>query len=297
MDLAAPVADGLVEEGLASAWFFLRYWERGNHLRLRVLPTSGAVARVRVRIEEHAEKYFAAHPSEQRMRPDEYELMAAEFARGERLDDYAKSLAPNNSLAFITYRPEHDRYGRGASLQAVERHFAESSQIALRVLRGRPTHEQRDTAAFALILSTWLCGEPGVDRLARLACDVLDAVARRADAVLGPDELNERFHRQAPRLLTLGTRILRHPGAGPLAQWRASVRRLRDRLAELTLCGAFVPPQTGFTGASRRLYDVLPVLDICAHLVCNRLGLSITEEIYLRYLAARTVIELNEEGL
>jgi hypothetical protein len=41
---------------------------------------------------------------------------------------------------------------------------------------------------------------------------------------------------------------------------------------------------------------VLPVLDICAHLLCNRLGIPLVEESYLRYLATRSATVLAEEG-
>jgi hypothetical protein len=68
------------------------------------------------------------------------------------------------------------------------------------------------------------------------------------------------------------------PASGTAAQWWSSVTRLRDAL----------PDEAG---------PRLPaVLDMCAHLACNRLGTGITEERYLRYLAARAVCEANEDG-
>jgi hypothetical protein len=42
---------------------------------------------------------------------------------------------------------------------------------------------------------------------------------------------------------------------------------------------------------------VLPVLDICAHLMCNRLGISMLAESYLRYLAVRVTAVLAEDGV
>ena len=37
---------------------------------------------------------------------------------------------------------------------------------------------------------------------------------------------------------------------------------------------------------------MLPVLDICAHLLCNRLGLTVGQEAYVRDMAVRAVHEL-----
>jgi hypothetical protein len=45
------------------------------------------------------------------------------------------------------------------------------------------------------------------------------------------------------------------------------------------------------------LTPVLSVLDICAHLLCNRLGISMLEESYLRYLAVRVTAVLAEDGV
>jgi Lantibiotic biosynthesis dehydratase C-term len=38
------------------------------------------------------------------------------------------------------------------------------------------------------------------------------------------------------------------------------------------------------------------VVDTCVHLFCNRLGVSLPDEGYLRYLAARTTVDLAEKG-
>jgi hypothetical protein len=64
---------------------------------------------------------------------------------------------------------------------------------------------------------------------------------------------------------------------------------------------AHVPPGPGGGPAEVITADsptpVLPVLDICAHLLCNRLGISMLEESYLRYLAVRVTAVLAEDGV
>ena len=65
-------------------------------------------------------------------------------------------------------------------------------------------------------------------------------------------------------------------GDQALAAWGKSVVSLRDALGD----------------PSAR---VLPVLDVCAHLACNRLGVSLVEECSLRYLASRALAAIAGE--
>ena len=37
----SPLIEHLRREGVLARWFFLRYWDGGPHLRLRLLPNSG----------------------------------------------------------------------------------------------------------------------------------------------------------------------------------------------------------------------------------------------------------------
>jgi hypothetical protein len=105
---------------------------------------------------------------------------------------------------------------------------------------------------------------------------------------LGIDEADfeDRYHRQRDRLASLArgvqsiaARIPDGMRSGVLAEWGRSILRLRDALAL----------------AENPNVRVLRVLDICAHLVCNRLGASAVEECYLRYLANRAIVVLAGE--
>jgi Lantibiotic biosynthesis dehydratase C-term len=248
-----PLVTELVDGGLVDGYFFLRYWEGGPHLRLRLRPTSGAATDpVRAAVTARCTRYLAAHPSARPVPEAEYAAAAARLARQERRDTYTESLYPNDSVHFVGYRPEHDRYGTGASLAAVERHFVESSRIALALVTttDRPA---RQTAAFGALLLARSVGPP------------------RPEPGAGPDE---RYAAQRDRLLRLGSMLRRRTaaGSGSLAAWRRSLETLDGALA----------------GTDRRA----EVIDTCAHLFCNRLGVALPEETHLRYLAARTSADL-----
>lgn len=268
--VVAPLADELAGDGLAHEFFFLRYWDGGPHLRLRVLPADDAVrAKVENLVRDRFGDYLIRYPAADRVSPPEYARLARSLAAWEGVPSYVESPYPNNSVRLIPYRREHDRYGDGAAIQAVEGHFAESSRIALRVVTMGATAEQRATAGTALILLTWFIGDVGPGRV------LTTTGVPEADV--------ERLSGQVTGLARRMRALVAHAGTlsanGTLIDWARSITALRDVLTPLDLAGG-----------------VATVLDVCAHLMCNRLGLSVAVEGAVRNLAARALGELAGEG-
>ncbi len=59
-----PLIRRLGEEGLHNGWFFLRYWDGGTHLRLRIRPSSPALAgRVGEQLSEELAGFLRVCPS------------------------------------------------------------------------------------------------------------------------------------------------------------------------------------------------------------------------------------------
>jgi thiopeptide-type bacteriocin biosynthesis protein len=281
-DVVAPLVDRLAVDGTASEFFFLRYWDGGPHLRLRVLPAVGAYRDdVQRLIGERFGRYLSRNPSADRMVAVEYPPIAAELARRENVGSWSDRLYPNNSVFFIAYQREHERYGHGASMRAVERHFAESSRIALRVLTLAVPAGRRATLALGCILATWFVGGCDSDRGRTWLAD------RYAGGVEHPPTAGDltatiALARTARRLADSGPSP-RGDGDGALACWTRSTTALRTALS------AGEPVVPGADGVPR-------VLDLCAHLICNRLGVAPVVEQALRRLAAHAVITLHTEG-
>lgn len=307
VDLVGPLTTELADRGLADDWFFLRYWDGGNHLRLRVRPSGRAAEHtVRTVIADRATRHLRDRPARRIMSREDYREFADRLSRAEGMTTYAH-LFPNNSVHFIEYRPEHQRYGTGPAMAAVERHFAESSRLALALLSAERTAERRNTGCYSLVLLAWLSVEPDVARLGAWADEQLATLRRnpaKLPAGLTIDLLDQRYRPRANQLaeLAAGLRagVARPAGTSPLAGWARSVTRLRDALVAQVESGAYAPPTRGFLGGTppdgTARARVLSVVDLCAHLMCNRLGTGRTDELYVRYLAMRALSELAERG-
>jgi len=219
VDGVRPLVGELHRRSLIDGFFFLRYWEGGPHVRIRLSSTAGD--RVRDLATDRLRAHLAAHPSQAPTGTGDYGELAARLAAREGMTAYLREPMPNDTVHEIAYRPETGRYGDGASLARAERHFVESSRIALGLIAAGTTRAQRQTVAFsALLLARHGRRLPAPARHDAYephylrTRDVLHDLARRTDEVAA------------------GTSPL--PADGALTAWWRTVRTLPDpRVADL----------------------------------------------------------------
>ena len=149
--------DGLVLAAARAAadlgpWFFLRYWDGGPHLRVRVLTDDpGRVsAALRVALTEHLRR----NPSTEWPSRERYRREAAVLAAAEGVAEYERSPRPPDTVREEVYQPER-RFGGPAARAAVERHFVDSTALAVAVLRGAADPSVRLTTAALALITTW----------------------------------------------------------------------------------------------------------------------------------------------
>lgn len=115
-----PYAEIVEQTGIAESWFFIRYWDRGPHIRLRFKTSPDIIEKMlRPNLEEHFLNYFDSAPS-----------FRTDPPYPTRIPDSYKWL-PNNSVQYDVYLPELDRYGGEEGMRIAERHFAISSKTIL----------------------------------------------------------------------------------------------------------------------------------------------------------------------
>ncbi|MFI9366021.1 lantibiotic dehydratase C-terminal domain-containing protein [Kitasatospora sp. NPDC053057] len=270
--ITALRADGLVDES-----FYLRYWEGGPHLRLRLLPRTAARAdAVRERARAALSRHLDAFPSGGRMPTADYAAWAERLAAAEGLADHDRMVRDRDVVEEIRYRPEYAVFGGSEAVRAVERHFTLSSDLALDLLAAGATEPQRagfGADALILALAVW---EPDRDRLTAL-------LRARPGGEPDPAMTARVAHGWRQAASTAG-------GSEPKARWLRSVRELRAELLELDARGRLritaahptaVPPPGSASPGQRA---VLSVLLRCVHLLHNRLGLNHTVEQRIRRL-------------
>lgn len=291
-----PLVGELAAEGLIDGFFFIRYWQGGPHIRLRVRPRDQANAQLVTRlIQTRIGRFFARCPSQALVRSEDYLRSAGwlaqhEFGKHPTTVDAARvePLQPNNSLRYVAYVPEVDRLGGPAGVAAFEPHFMDSSTLALEVIAEGPRERRRTSRALAMMLLAAAVVIPDLERLARyFRYSYRDWSARyaagdRASGARHETAWQQSYHRQRTQLGDLARRLLEQArteageGLGAVsARWVASVTCLFDRLTEHRL------PRP-------------PLLFQCLHKHNNRLGITVAEETYLLFLLHRTLTEIAE---
>ncbi len=122
----APFVEKMVDDHLAEAYFFIRYWHKGPHIRLRIKSKSINTNRLQNLVSAYFEKFFIENPS--------HPINSLDTENPEKAEVDAARL-PNNSFHFIPYHRETERYGGEAAIAIAERQFGVSSRVVLSIIK------------------------------------------------------------------------------------------------------------------------------------------------------------------
>jgi len=279
-----PAVCSISERSADGQYFFLRYWEGGPHVRLRVRASSiHDTDVVQNGILLHAENYFAQNPSDARVDADAYHATRRWAMQIEPWIDPSAELCPNNSVRFFPYRREHHKYGYGPFIEAVERHFKESSDIARDAISAQMPTAERDLLALCVLVAGWSIWCADNDEL----LSWIRTGGPRFDPAISAEEDG---YREWPAARQDALRALvRHTvdTARSVSEGMPSCPTLRRRwIQSVTTLRAQLGSQRAPAGSG-----MFNVIDHCGHLLCNRLGLSLSREASVRSLACRAVLD------
>ncbi|QGZ40727.1 thiopeptide-type bacteriocin biosynthesis protein [Pseudoduganella flava] len=294
-----PLIRKLSDDGLLANYFFIRYWEKGPHIRLRLRPAdSAAVPALLKTVSTGVEQFLARRPSIFKF-PSLYmsdmfkNLFIEEYGEPALYRKYGKKgLIPferNNTIQPARYEPEYERYGGARGTAIAEAYFESSSAVTLQVLKGQNGHDFRIVLGQAFRFFAYVC------------LIFFDAAERAGFALAyhrqwaqfggrkGPSrgpEFHFKYERQreflAAAIASCEETLADPATATPVeAAWIATLTTLKDSLAQAQADGAIVVPEErgGMAGYVRYL------LPSYIHMHNNRLGLAISDEVYLAYLA------------
>jgi thiopeptide-type bacteriocin biosynthesis protein len=284
---ARPLVAELRAGALIDGHFFVRYWQGGPHLRLRLRPSADAHrAVVNDALDAAIGAFLRAHPSRNAIRPEDYLASARPLSLAEPGGHAIEPLEPVDTVRRRSYEPEHDRYGGAAAMAAAEQQFIASSDIAYDVIAAHRGRDHRTGHALAaMFVAAAVCeGPEGIVAYCSAARSEWGRGLMFGDVDRQEAQLDERYRRQRPRLRELVQQLteLVTGGAsddGALGQWLSAMRNLKASLVALDAAGQLA-------------HSIGRVIRLCTHMHCNRLGISLPEEAYLRYLLWRAAGDL-----
>ena len=122
-----PIIALMYVDNLVSEHFFIRYWESGPHIRLRLKTDSSEKSvLIKTKLNAHFDNYFKSYPS---VRPYDKEF-----------------IYPNNSVQFIKYQPETERYGGERAILIAEKLFMLSSDTVIKLIENNLENWDDDLA-------------------------------------------------------------------------------------------------------------------------------------------------------
>jgi thiopeptide-type bacteriocin biosynthesis protein len=284
--LGALLTDGLfplLRGRLEGRFFFIRYWNGGPHIRVRLwsAPGGSVLPELKARLEE----WLSAHPNgplnsveyEQTTRAIE-ELRSRLLPAEQVLLEPCEPLARGDAVQVREYKFDERRYGSHSIRDFIEDHFCWSSGFAARILTWTVSrHESLAELALYLAAATWQASGLTAEEGARLFRSVSGRSAELMqrgpyNLSVSDPEVRESLRRQLAEGL---------PASGHSDQLNAILMLWRQTAAEL-LSGAATLRASG--GLLRQ--EPVPLLLDALHMLNNRLGIFTGAESYVNAFLA-----------
>lgn len=247
-----PVVRNVMNAGLASQYFFIRYFEKGHHLRLRFKTCSDDEGKVRGMIDKETGAYFVHQPSKREKEQERY--------------------FPHNSIQYIPYEPEIARYGGEERIGIAEQQFMYSSDVAFGLLSQKDNWQYEKRLGYALQLT--------VAQLIGFGF-TYEQIVQYAQAQL-PGQLSyhnlkrediETQYEKQRELRGIGRKIYDalqqvQNSNGPVERYVQKMQNILQKLTE----------------AKTDNTQLLRLLPSYIHMTNNRLGIKLTDEAYITFL-------------
>ncbi len=300
----APAIEILREQKLVNQYFFIRYWEQGPHVRLR-LRAAGEEQKGTSRevVETVIDKYLCRRPSVFRfptphMPPSFSQLFISEYGEEALHRKYGETgqipFAENNRILEVPYSPEYQRYGGEDGVAIAERHFEVSSDHVLRCLTMENGHDFRVILGrgYRLMLYACLALLPGREAQTQF----LQSYENQWNGLIGSLsevadlQFDRKYKASKPALdrntsaciaLADGT----DEGHAEDREWFEHMQSVRRDLDGAFSGGRLHLPKT-IQSLDQAIGYLLPNY---IHMTNNRLGISISDEVYMAYVMRRSL--------
>ena len=263
------------------AWFFIRYWEQGPHIRVRLRIRHDNQS-IETRFRSEVQAYMKRRPSISLKDLSGAKAMTKFLAESEGKSAISTEIMPDNSLHERDYEPEIDKYGGTEGIAIAEHLFHTSSDLVVSLVR--PTSDwdsQRLVIAVACTLLALRAAGLSQDE----SCDFLSEAQSHWARYVSSREL-DKWHRVARERQPVWERQMRDmiliadAGQGALGdvlhRWQVAVA---EAFGKVDLPGGRILQQVKHRGTSlddnaARQFLLLNYI----HMHNNRVGLSPAQE-------------------
>ncbi|QXU43867.1 thiopeptide-type bacteriocin biosynthesis protein [Pedobacter sp. D749] len=239
-----------------SPWFFIRYWEGGSHIRLRL----------------HANSFY-------------HEQITSSLSND--LCQFQSNSFRVEKVLYVEYDPEISRYGNVKSIAWAEQHFAASSTYVLNWLLIRENSSQITLQAVKLHLVLLFCAGLKPDKIIRLCGFFINGwLPKLYRSGFSGDHEKAFWLNQFEQAFLSKKEIVCLAAA---SFWEElAVNSLHDDLAKYMMCSQKVMDQ--YQTAEFDEFKFQEIVSSLIHMTNNRLGIANQEEAYLIYVI-KTCIE------
>jgi thiopeptide-type bacteriocin biosynthesis protein len=276
-----PFVRTILEEGLAEQFFFIRYWEKGPHIRLRIKGESTLLqAEVKPRLETYFRRYFKEKPS-QREDPEQPNSLPEKLR-----------WVPNHTIRYVPYQPEIKRYGGPAGILVAEEQFQASSRAVLSIIEASKGWDYERALGAAIQLHLGFVSALGMKltESIRFFSDIFSIWLTRSYHN-GEDVSGEELQKRKHDTLKAYEKIFRQQEAIliPFHQrlWNAAAQNaefeeqwLNRWLSDM----AGIGERLKNANIPRNRRQLWPILESLVHMTNNRLGILNQDEAFLGYL-------------
>jgi thiopeptide-type bacteriocin biosynthesis protein len=273
-EVIGPTLAGLGVRGPMESWFFIRYWEGGPHLRLRVKGLSpAAYEQLMTSLRTRFGNYLGSEKDLPGAYPDDLV-----FERPD-VDAEARRWLPQGTIKEIAYQPERARYGGPHALDISERLFAHSSDLALQVIGATAAGAARQTTGLLLTCVALAAATRDRDGLLAFLRRMKQTWQPILGNVLG---LDAHAGRVALPLRRRYLDLICHLQAGGEApqghagNWWTPLQEAMNDWRRLAASGLLICPRTGepVTDQPGLECAIAALIDSHIHMMNNRLGLT-----------------------
>ena len=312
VEAVEPYVRTVMKNEIAEQFFFIRYWERGPHIRLRFKAETQIITEIlQPNLIEHFQTYFESKPSN-RTEPNYPESFPDQF-----------KWVANNSIQFVDYLPEYDRYSGFKGMEVAEKQFMISSQVVLHYLRSKKatwTYDEALGTAIKLHLSfasaLGLRGEDMYNFFKFYFQNWLPSSFRYLDKNVNPEDLDrmavetvssfvELFESQKEGLVSFHKTLLDALAEGMafeeeiLNYWIMGHQQLKSELDLYYENGllkkrpdnlkSFYHKANGLTSRQKTIWQIYADL---IHMTNNRLGIHNKDEGYISFIILKSLEQL-----